>query len=328
MKKIFITLAAVAAIAACSKSEVEYQQTGEISLAPVPQNMTKTMITGEAFPTAESFNVWAWYKQLPAGTSVADWQDDATADQWYINEKEFENRSGGADWGGATPYYWPKLGSLLFAGYYPTAIADDVEYVFSATENKMVFSDIQQSEVAATGSTEDIMYFNMTPNSVASGPVAVVFKHALSWITVNVQKTAGSPKIVIDEIKFTEVYPKGTGTVSGTDDIIWATSGTAAATVVAEDVELSETSAPLDKEPLLIPQDMNGKLVIKYTVYSSDTEYFTEVYEDALNTLKEGVQKWEPAKHYIYNIAIGTTEVLIQPEVAEWDPVEIPVTVE
>ena len=62
MKKIFLALAAVAALAACTKSEAEYEPTGEISFVPVTKNITKTMITGNLFPTTESFNVWAWYK--------------------------------------------------------------------------------------------------------------------------------------------------------------------------------------------------------------------------------------------------------------------------
>ena len=43
MKKILIALAAVAALASCSKVEAEYEQTGEITLTPVTKNITKTM---------------------------------------------------------------------------------------------------------------------------------------------------------------------------------------------------------------------------------------------------------------------------------------------
>lgn len=330
MKKIFFAIAAVAALASCSKSEVAYEQGREISLAPIPQNMTKTMMTGDAFLTSEDFNVWAWYKQLPAGTEVADWQANTTTDQLYIPEKPFTNQDG-TNWGGATPYYWPKLGSLLFAGYYPTDIAENVEYVFDAENNKMVFTGIEQTWVAdyeegEEDYTEDIMYFNMTASSSASGPVAVVFKHALSWITVNVKKSEGSPKIVIDEIKFTEVNPEGTGTVNGAAVIAWETTGTATETVVDTDVELAETATKLP-EPLFIPQTMAGDLVITYTVYSSAEEKFTETYTAALSELKDNLDTWAPAKHYIYNIEIGTSEILIAPTVEDWANVEVPVEV-
>lgn len=326
MKKIIFAIAAIAALAACSKNDTAYEQGREIALAPVPQNMTKTMMTGETFLTSEQFNVWAWYKQLDAGTDVATWQADASADQLYITESSFVNREGTNNWGGDTPYYWPKLGSLLFAGYYPTDIAGKVDYTFNASENKMVFTGIAQTEVDASDYKEDIMYFNMTASSSASGPVAVVFKHALSWITVNVKKSADSPKIVIDEIKFTEVNPEGTGTVNGASVIQWETTGTADKTVVGTAVELEETATKL-KEPLFIPQAMAGDLVITYTVYSSDTEKFTETYTAKLSAIKADLDTWAPAKHYIYNIEIGTSEILIAPTVEDWSDVEVPVEV-
>lgn len=325
MKKIFFAIAAVAALASCSKNEIAYEQGREISLAPVPQNMTKTMMTGKSFLTSEQFNVWAWYEQLPAGTDVAKWQAEASFDQLYITESPFVYREG-TNWGGETPYYWPKLGSLLFAGYYPTDIAEKVDYTFDADENKMVFTEIPQTWVDDSDYKEDIMYFNMTASSSASGPVAVVFKHALSWITVNVKKSEDSPKIVIDEIKFTDVNPEGTGTVNGASVISWETTGTAAGTVVGTAVELEETATKL-KEPLFIPQTMAGDLVITYTVYSSDTEKFTETYKAKLSTLKADLDAWAPAKHYIYNIEIGTSEILIAPTVEDWTDVEIPVEV-
>ena len=325
MKKIIFAIAAIAALAACSKNDTAYEQGREISLAPVPQNMTKTMMTGETFLTSEQFNVWAWYKQLDPGTDVARWQADDSEDQLYITESTFVYREG-TNWGGETPYYWPKLGSLLFAGYYPTDIAGKVDYTFNASENKMVFTGIAQTEVDASDYKKDIMYFNMTASSSASGPVAVVFKHALSWITVNVKKSEDSPKIVIDEIKFTEVNPEGTGTVNGASVISWETTGTADKTVVGTAVELEETATKL-KEPLFIPQTMAGDLVITYTVYSSDTEKFTETYTAELSKIKTDLDTWAPAKHYIYNIEIGTSEILIAPTVEDWSDVEVPVEV-
>lgn len=328
MKKIILALAAVAALAACSKSEVAYEPAGEIGIAPVPQNMTKTMMTGATFLTSEQFNVWAWYKQLPAATTVADWQSSDKDQQLYIPEKPFEFRSG-SDWGGATPYYWPKLGSLLFAGYYPTTIADAVEYTFDATTNKMVFTDIKQGTVGtvANNYSEDIMYFNMTASSYDQNTVEVVFKHALSWITVNVKKTTGSPKIVVDDIRFTNVNNKGTGTVDGASVISWALTGTAAPTIFATELVLEESNPDLT-EHLFIPQSMAGDLEITYTVYSSDTEKFTEVYTAALSSLNTDLDTWEPAKHYIYNIEIGTSEILIAPTVEDWAEVEVPVSVQ
>ena len=358
MKKIFFALAAVAALAACSKSEATYDDVqNEIALAPVAENITKTMISGTngAFPTTESFNVWAWYKQLPAQTTTIEkWQKDQSANQAYIVNKTFSKKDGNTDWSGKdAAYYWPKLGSLLFAGYYPSTLAGSVSYTLenstldgeNVTErgaNKMVFTDIWQANVSTQAEgqpikyDEDIMYFNMTKVSHSTGPVSVIFKHALSWITVKVKKSSEFPKIVIDEIKFTKVNDMGTGTVDNTVDnarIEWVTRTEEehknAETVFGRNEELGVDYKTLI-EPLFIPQDMLGDLVIKYTIFSSDTEFFTETYTAKLNgfTATGGsttLSKWEPAKHYTYNIEIGTSEILIAPKVEEWANVEVPV---
>lgn len=340
MKKIFLALAAVAALAACSKSEAQYDDIkNEISIAPVAQNITKAMVNTTTFPTDESFNVWAWYKQLPNGTEVADWQDDQTDNQWYIKEKTFSKK--GNSWAGnPNAYYWPKIGSLLFAGYYPTSISNKVSYDFENNidekigANRMVFAGIEQSVVDNLSSLhkEDIMYFNMTGVSSVAGPVAVVFRHALSWITVNVRKSTENPKIVIDEIKFTQVDNKGTGTVNNSADdneIKWVTENNNAETIFGTDVNLQVNPTKLI-EPLFIPQEVTGNIVIKYTIYSSEKEYFTETYTAKLYDFKEDgkdvkVNTWAPAKHYTYNIEIGTSEIFIQPTVQNWSEVIVPV---
>lgn len=355
MKKLLISILAIAAITACSKSEVEFEQTGEITFSPVAKNMTKSMMTGTAFQTSESFNVWAWYKQVPAQTTVADWTAGAN-EHLYITEGTFVNKDD--NWGGKTPYYWPKVGSLLFAGYYPITISNSVDYTFNANDNKMVFSDIAQSQVAVATEpatySEDIMYFNMTEKSHSSGSVAVVFKHALSWITVNLSRPTANasdaeyPKIHVNSVTFTNVNDKGTGTVTGTDGIItWATNGKAANTVVTPDAGVTLTTTPQKQtEPLFIPQTLTDgtgstpdmELQVNYTISSSATETFTETYTINLagmsttDTDADGneikISAWEPAKHYIYNISIGIEEILIAPTVAEWTSVTVNLPVE
>lgn len=352
MKKILYALAALAALASCSKNEVEYEQTSEISLAPVAKNITKSMITGTAFPTSESFNIWAWYKQVPANTSVANWGVN-DSEHLYISEGKFVNKDE-TTWKGETSYYWPKVGSLLFAGYYPSTIKNDVDYTFNSTTNQMVFNKIQQGVVDADTPEEDIMYFNMTSKSHSSGPVPVVFKHALSWITVNLSRptdNAGDavyPKIVVNSVTFTNVNPQGTGTVTGTDGTIsWVTNGTVQNPVVtpAEGVVLSAT-AQKQTEPLFIPQpfvvdkpettSINEAMELKvnYTIYSSETEYFTETHTTPLAGMQGKVgettttlSSWEPAKHYTYNISIGIDEILIAPRVDDWQNITVAVPV-
>lgn len=347
MKKIILALAAVAALAACSKSEVEYEATGEIGFVPVTENMTKSMMTETTFLTSEEFNLWAYYKPVNAGISVDNWLSDASTAQTYINEKTFSYRTDLAKWGGKeNPYFWPKTGSLVFTGYYPTTIADKVSH--DLTTNTMTFTDVPQSRVATSGYTEDIMYFNLTP-SYASNYVQAEFKHALSWISVILVKSEDTPDaatITANKVQFTQVLPTGDATVTGANDIFWVADGTAATVDVLENpaVLAKKNTTVVAYQPLFIPQSMTGNLVVEYEIKSNDESKFTETKTIALSGMSgsttstdgEGnetettaaLSKWEPAKHYTYTITIGTTEILVEPSVKNWTEVEVPVNVQ
>lgn len=334
MKKIFIALAAVAALASCSKSEVTYEPTGEIGFVPVTENITKSMMTGAAFQTSEEFNLWAYYKPVAAGTAVDAWLADPSAAQTYINEKTFSHKDG--LWGGkANPYFWPKTGSLVFTGYYPTDIAEKVSHDLAT--NTMTFTDVPQSRVAASGYSEDIMYFNLTP-SYAANNVEAEFKHALSWISVILVKGENTPDaatITANKVQFTQVLPSGDATVTGAADIVWVADGTAATVDVLEStpaVLAKGNTAVVAYQPLFIPQTMSGNLVVEYEIKSNDGSKFTETKTIALSGMKDSnnnaLTAWEPAKHYTYTITIGTSEILVAPTVAAWTEVAVPVTVQ
>lgn len=361
MKKLLIAVLAIAGLASCTNSDVEFEpQQKQIGLNAITQNRTRAMVDGTAFP-AEDFKVWAWYKQVDPATSIAEWQGATTVDQQdYINNKVFTKKSTNTVWSGATPYYWPKLGSLLFAGYYPTSVAN-VTYKFDDDENVMTISGYTPGDYTTTGfvttnetHTEDLMYFKMTPSSVNCATtdatdVDVTFQHALAWIKVTLAEAAGTPDgatITVSSVKFTGVNTTGTGTVADEDndgdveDIAWeVTSATADIEVLTSGVVLAPANAEgkgalVANQPIVIPQEMGGNLVITYTITAADNSEFTEVKTITLNTLKDNaatpntIDKWEAGKCYTYAIVIGTEEILIDPIVTKWDDVTVPVEVE
>ena len=355
MKKVFLTLAAVAAIASCSKSEVAYEQEdAQIAISPVAANRTKAMVSGTEFP-AEDFMVWAYYKQLDAGKSIADWQAaTAFAQQTYIEEKPFEPSGTEGLWAGKIPYYWPKLGSLLFAGYYPAtdAMKALVSYEFDGDTNLMTVDGFTPGDYQTTGfvnnatganHVEDFMYFNMTPascdgktvgtqNSVTSGyQIDVHFRHALSWISVVLAKDTKTPEeatITVKSVTFTDVKTTGTGVVDNspvapnTNEIDWDTTGSADVDVNVwtgeKELGAAET---LDKQPVIIPQGMAGNLVVTYVISSEDGSSFEETKTVALKDINSENPNWEPGQKYTYTITIGTSEILIDPAIVEWVPV-------
>ena len=146
MKKIISIVLGVAALAACTKTSVSYEQPGEIALAPVTRaNMTKAAITGTTFPTTNDMGVYAFYN---AG-KVKDTQkgDFLAGSAAYLKDVKFVNRAGSGNWGGETSYYWPKTGSLVFAAYSPSVAElayDEQTDAFSAT------SYVQSADLSST----------------------------------------------------------------------------------------------------------------------------------------------------------------------------------
>lgn len=340
MKRILFISLAFAALISCSKTAPVYEPASEIAITPVNGNITKSMMQTGPFD-GETFKVWAWFN--PVGVTpnaVETFQkgfDDATTNV-YIDKKPFEKKSNGK-WGGEVAYYWPSVGSLVFAGYHAPGLQDSqVSYTFDKDNNKMVFTGVQQGVVANSGYSEDIMYFNMTPSSYnkSSLDVAVEFKHALSWITVTLAKRVDpviEAEITINSVKFTGVAPSGNGTVDGALPISWTTTGTPVTfslpdlpKTIEYDLEVVDgettykTKIYTLQEHLFIPQDINGLLTVNYTVKSTDNSAFTETYEINLGNLKDGKAqtKWEPAKHYTYNLSIGTDEITVTPTVGDW----------
>lgn len=359
MKKIIISTLAIAASIACSKTDVAYETAKEISIVPINENVTRSVMSGTEF-VGKNFNLWAWYQETPAGADkISTWQngfaDGATAPTTlYIDEKPFVERSAKNLWGGVVPYFWPKTGSLIFAAYHAPSLTDKdgydaVTYTFDQTNNYMTFNDVAETKLSADGYAEDVMYANMTTSSFNSNSneVSIDFKHALTWITVTVCKKSNPEipaEITIHDVYFTAVDSQGDGKVENQETIVWTPAeGTADnLDVTDKDVKLeykiteaTETTervvesviTPLD-EYLIIPQNIEGELKVRYTVESTDKSKFTETYTVNLTSLKEGSHNaWLAGKHYTYNLQIGTDELLVSPVVTDWEPINTSVLI-
>lgn len=330
---------AALSLIACSKSEPVYDHHDEIIISPISENTTKAMMPKGEF-LGESFNVWVWHNPTPAlADAVGKFQAGITdgITTLYVDEKPFIEKDATKNlWGGEVAYYWPNTGSLLFAGYHAPGLTEEqVTYTFDATDNKMVFKDVKQSAVTAEGYADDIMYFNMTPSSYnkVTNEVNLKFRHALSWITVTLAKRADpviEAVITIEDVTFTSVAEQGTGTVDKFSPILWKSSApkdlkhTGLPMVLEYDMIDGKEATKIYKlqEHLFIPQQIDGLLVVTYSVKSTDDSKFTEIYKIDLKSLKEGAHNtWDAGKHYTYNLSIGTDEILVTPSVEPWENV-------
>lgn len=348
MKRLVIAALAIGAMAACTKSTVQYEQPGEISLQPVTQKATKAAVGGAEYPTTESFNVWAWWADKNADTDLVDFTP--TTD--YIDEGTFVHKDN--SWGGQTPYYWPTKGSLVFAGYSPASAkvegqdAPDFDYTLSS-RTFTVTNYIQSTDVAATN---DLMWFDVTEKSYNHNPtenlgISVTFKHALSWLTFKFYlKEDTTPEywtiksVVLKGIETTANFTASTTETFWTPPTVAPTEGITVYSnttghLVQNTYDTDDDAIPENTHNgvLIIPQscsftDKNNyeaALVIEYDLKTpaSSKEHPEYISHSVTLSLEHGTdgKKWEIGKHYIYTITFGGNEILIYPEVTTWTDV-------
>ena len=342
MKKIISIVLGVAALAACTKTSVSYEQPGEIALAPVTRaNMTKAAITGTTFPTTNDMGVYAFYNAgKDAGTSKVDFLANSAA---YLNNVEFVNRTGSNNWGGKTSYYWPKTGSLVFAAYSPSAAA------LAYDEQKDEFSAASYAQSADLSSTVDLLWSPMTAKSHDKTTTAVpmVFYHAMSWVTVQAvaANSDSDSKFKIKSVELNGIANKGAFKTDGAT-IAWTPSETDKPTLTVfsdnnyKVVELPTTDKPVQalennaKGTVVIPQSLDAAtLTVVFSQmmptgkWSADQNLTFTLNKCTTGEPAVALKKWDNGKHYIYTLnfnikgATGENEILIKPTLTDWDSV-------
>ena len=354
MKKLVLAALAIGAMAACTKSSVQYEQTGEICLQPVAQKATKAAVDGTVYPTTESFNVWAKWCTESEGKEITN--PALVTYTAYINEGTFAN-IGDKNWAGRpTPYYWPTTGYLVFAGYSPASAkpetptdgAPEFQYDFPKQEFT-VKNYVQSSDIALTN---DLMWFDFDGNSynmnikstdgnTVNTGVPVVFKHALSWLTFkfNLENVNTPENWVVTNVKLTGIETKGNFTSKPTDsNPNWTDLITPAEVIVYSGTADSGASITYNSEdPITLENTVNkngvvvipqscasnaANLVVTYNLKNTATNDYLRGQTVTLN-LNVGTDgdTWLPGKHYIYTIVFGGNEILISPTVDNWETV-------
>ena len=329
MKKIFISFLAVAAIASCAKTEEIYTgETSEIKIQPATSISTKANVTaaidGTEYPVAENFDVYAYWKDEEAGS---EFKDGATV---YLgvdgSAVEFANK--GLYWGGKDQtYYWPKNGSLRFAAYSPSSV--DMAHNL-ATDTYSVDNYVQPHD---TDLTWDLL---VAPTSAsytsltAAENVSVVFEHALSWITVQVvAKDAAAAqafdikKVTIQDVVTTADLDAVMTEAKTEDKMKWTLSDTKQGYVVYEG------SQNVTLEPTVIETKANGTLVIPQPTTTLRVDYSQNALPGTPQLDNQHVvvdllldaddTPWKAGKHYVYTLVFGLDEILINPDVVDWD---------
>lgn len=331
MKKLFLSMAVCAALASCTSTEDTYVGgQSEIKLMPVTSLTTRAKVTGAidstTYPAGENFDVFAYWKNEPAGSVFTD------GTEYLINTNasgvEFMNK--GAYWGGSTTYYWPKNGSLRFSAYSPAdlnMVHDQANDIYTSTQIAYPTNIAETYDILVAPTSES--YTAQT----ATDKVSVVFEHALSWITFKFKSTeAANAVFTVEGVTLEDIQNVGTLTANMTADTkTWALTGDKADVAVyagekdvTTSVEIFETLTS-GNGVLVLPQATTS-LTIAYTQKGvNGTPTLTGQSVNVPLILDGANTPWEPGKHYIYTVIFDLDEILINPSVADWEDVNVPV---
>ena len=327
MKKILSICLAAAAFVGCTNTSVEFDTPDEIGFVVAAGNITRAVVDGTTYPEGLNMMVYSWTN----GASAVD----------YIDCGEFQHKTaveGTEVWGGVTPYYWPNVKTLHFAGFSKSGSYTSEEY--SVANDKITIKGYNPGTGTALGAN-DLMYFPSTKATQAAGYgkatkfVPVNMYHTCSWITFLVQGddvTAG--KYTVTGLTINGIDNQA-DVVCGASSIVWSNNAAAdtnreitfddLALPNAEDedapynVETGDEYAVADGGNIVVIPQTPGTLTLTYT-YTSPASQDIEEVKDNISLAVDAVNnKWEPGKHYVYTITIKANEILIAPEAEAWD---------
>lgn len=338
MKKIFISLFAVAALAACTKSEVQYDEPSAISFAPFAEMSTKTAVDGTDYP--DELNMYVF-----ANAGVPDANVPAGYTEAYFANAEFAHGTGHSTnvFGGTPdPYYWPNVKKLIFSGYSKSgnvaSLSQKPTYTYNETTKtwEININGYTPGTGTATSGDNDLMWFPTTTTSYGKPTedhftVDVTMKHACAWVTIKIKgdditgKTGTSWKIL--DLTFADLVQTG-NVVLGTEATWTTTTGTTfdaytnGGTLLTQ--ELVDFTRLSYQDLVVIPQTTKT-LHVKYSYVSqkgggaNGADIVIEEEKDIPLTYTND-KGWEAGVHYTYNLTIGTSEILIEPVLTDWTP--------
>ena len=208
MKKLFISMLAVAAVVACSKEETIIEQAPEaIAFDTFVNNATRADITTA---NLSAFDVYASIVKADGTAGVILDREDVTR----------SGSEGSYTWGYTNTQYWVPGNSYTFAAIAP---ANHASWSYAVADGNVHKGTISfNNETAAAN--EDLIYAyqsrTLSNDKLTSAPakVAFTFNHELSRVRftfVNTIAAASNITLQIANVRVTNAYRTGTLAVTG-----------------------------------------------------------------------------------------------------------------
>lgn len=322
LKRLVIPAVLVLTLGCCTKIVQQSGPTDNTEISyQVISGRTKAL---EKYPETVPFVSSAWY--LPQGKKWAANKADA---QLYISSAVIGYDHATNVFKAATPYYWPKKGSLTFMAY---SLDKTNSPAYSPETGKIQITKegVVVKDWATNGSDKriDLMVADIVKDKSANGTsygmvgVPIVFRHILSKVAVTafIEEGESGKEIYLNEIIFRNVY--GKADFNGAE---WTNRDN------VHDIDNKLTTAiklGIDKTHiietmLLIPQSLstvgtrgNVEMEIHYTI--NDNGAIKN--EHVVISLNKHGAAWERGKYTEYQIIFGTSDHPIDFEgsVSDW----------
>lgn len=323
IRTLLTILTAVLFAAACSKAE-RVQTDQEIVLSPFGTSLTKA----DSGPLGidKVFGVYAYNSACAEGTAwnkPEAWGVSAI----YLDNVAFSHK--GVSWAGRDQdYYWPFMGSLMFAGYCPHQSASNsaitsVDLVPNKVDNNPY---LQIGFIQNPSAMVDLLWFDV--KDVAGGTalekrdeaIPVTFKHALSKVKFTFVDTHHF--YILKYVTLKGLVNQGTfysGLTPGWMPEL-ARSTLRDYSLLAESTAIPETNPELDSwtsaDQYVIPQYLDGIFPTIGETLDSGVDVVLEfMLTDGFGSqkieilLKDYTERWELGKSYHYTITANAEPI-------------------
>ena len=354
MKKVlFFALSAGVALVACTKNEVRPVE--------VDQEITYQTITTKAASAMDEGNHFISYAYFLEKDKKWDTDNDRKGASAYISAADISYDRQTKCWKAASPYYWPKQGSLTFFAWSDNDATPSVTPTPTCSITKGI--EVSSYDITANKNVDFLVaeiVKDQTENKTqvegknwAEG-VQTVFKHTLSKLEFQVQtvdNTGAGKDYSSEKIKFNvksitlksvknkrayaQTWNKGTSASSHVWSDIEETTEHIPVTVFSGDANVTKDATPLDTDyKIVIPQTFDNSdstedlLEIKYDITTSYAT--TPVVEHVTQRVKLSTvypNDWEVNKSYTLLIKLSMNEIYWAPTVEIWEPENSSVTI-
>ena len=273
MKKLFVSLLAIAGLVACTNDEVvNLQSSNAIAFDTFVENSTRANDPSFTKATLDAFDVWAFVEN-ETGTVLGGL--DATD----VNGGENVTRVGDNLWSYANLQYWTPGHTYYFAAVAPMD-SDNWAYIMNSTDqgqdNTITFENID--------GTEDLIYAytEVTTPDPINGMEAVKFQfnHLLSKVGFTFKNEFTTGNVHFEVVNVQMVVPaKATYAVAGAG--AWTINGDTTTTLAfgnVEDMKKQETKTAAN-ERFTIPAAADKSYTVTFTIKHYNGDVLVKEYE-------------------------------------------------